>query len=232
MKALILAAGLGTRLRPLTNTIPKALLVVEGKPLLQHALEHVAGYGIRDIIINLHHFPELIVDFLEKHGNFGLNILFSDESDTVLETGGGLKKASWFFEGQEPFLVRNVDVLSSLDIGRMLQDQLAHRSLATLAIRKRESVRYFLFNDEMQLCGWENRNTGERRLIREAGSLNPFAFDGIQILSPEIFPLITETGKFSLTDLYLRLAVTHPITGFPDTGETWFSASSPDAPKS
>jgi len=227
MKAMILAAGLGTRLRPITNSIPKALVVVDGKPLLQHALEHIKRYGIRDVIINVYHFPVQIVDFLRSNDNFGLTIAISDESDELLETGGGVEKAAWFFNDGKPFVVRNVDVISNLDIRKMNRYHQAKQSLATLAVRKRESERYFLFDDRMQLCGWENTRTGMKRIIREADSQTSFAFNGIQILNPEVFPLIEEKGKFSLTELYLRLGAIHPIIGFQDKGESWYSASSP-----
>jgi NDP-sugar pyrophosphorylase family protein len=229
MKAMILAAGLGTRLRPLTHSSPKALLQVEGKPLLQHALEHVACNGIRDVIINLHHFPGMIREFLTLHGNFGLNISFSEETAELLDTGGGVKKASWFFNDGKPFLVRNVDVISTLDIVRMLQFHLESGALATLAIRKRESSRRFLFDNRMHLCGWEHLGREEKKLVRDKDSLESFAFNGIQILDPAIFPLITETGKVSLTELYLRLAAVHPVVGYPDEGNQWFSASSPES---
>lgn len=228
MKAMILAAGLGTRLRPVTNSMPKALVEVDGKPLLQHALEHVKQNGIRDVIVNVHHFPEQILEFLKLNNNFGLEITISDESDELLETGGGVKKASWFFTGNEPFLVRNMDVISNLDIEKMRVFHQEHGSLATLAVRKRESSRHFLFDDRMQLCGWENSKTGIRRIIRESGSLARYAFNGIQILSTEIFPMMIESGKFSLTELYLRLGMLQPITGFPDEGESWYSASAAD----
>ena len=218
---MILAAGLGVRLRPITNTMPKALVVVDGKPLLQHALEHIKRYGIHDVIINVHHFPRQIEDFLRVNDNFGLSIVISDESDELLETGGGVKKAAWFFSDGEPFVVRNVDILSDLDLNLMMRFHRTEDPLATLAVRDRETSRYFLFEKENTLCGWENRKTEERRISRECGALRNFAFSGIQILQPDIFPLITESGKFSLTDLYIRLASNHPIKGFIDTSLVW-----------
>ncbi|MBE0647269.1 MAG: nucleotidyltransferase family protein [Bacteroidales bacterium] len=221
MKALILAAGLGTRLRPVTNSIPKALVVAEGKPLLQHALEHIKRYGIRDVIINVHHFAAQIRDFLKANDDFGLSVTISDESDELLETGGGLKKASWFFSDGKPFLVRNVDILSDLDIWQMAEIHKLENPLATLAVRNRLTSRYFLFNKQNRLCGWENHKTGEKRMSREGEDTTPFAFSGIQILQPEIFSWITETGRFSLTDLYLRLATDHLIKGYIDNGLVW-----------
>ena len=221
MKALILAAGLGTRLRPITNSIPKALVVVDGKPLLQHALEHLKQYGIDDVIINVHHFAEQIIDFLKNHHNFNMEIAISDESDELLETGGGLQKASWYFQDGEPFLVRNVDVLSNLNIESLFETHMKSNALATLVVRDRLTSRYLLFNQAMELCGWENRKTEERVNCRKEDNLIALAFSGIQVLNPEIFPLITERGAFPVTDLYLRLATNHPIRGYLDNTSHW-----------
>jgi NDP-sugar pyrophosphorylase family protein len=223
-KAMILAAGLGSRLRPITENIPKALVQTEGKTLLQHALEHVAKYGIRDVIINVHHFSEQIINYLTIHRHFGMNITLSDESDELLETGGGVKKARWFLDGTEPFLVRNVDILSDLDLTHMYTWHMKERPLATLAVRYRKTSRYFLFGMNMQLCGWENRATGIRRLCRSAEPFKFLAFSGIQIIEPRIFPLIMETGKFSLTELYLRLAEDHPVNGYHEEESRWKDA--------
>lgn len=221
MKGFILAAGLGTRLKPFTDTAPKALFETAGKTMLEHSLEHLHRYGINEVIINLHHFPGLIRAFLAEHSNFGMEITFSDESDRLLETGGGLKKAAWFFTGTEPFVVRNVDVLSDLDLKEMTRFHLNNGALATLAVRERTTSRYFLFDDQSTLCGWENRRTREQKIVRQAGTLLPRAFSGIQVLSPEILPLITETGKFSLVDSYLRLASGARIKGYPDQSTIW-----------
>lgn len=221
MKAMILAAGLGTRLQPITHSIPKALVVVEEKTLLQHALEHVKRYGIQEVIVNVHHFPGQILDFLRENNNFGMRVAISDETDNLLETGGGVKQASWFFSDIEPFVVRNVDILSDLDLNKMLRYHRYESPLATLAVRDRETSRYFLFDEKKRLCGWENRTTGEKRLSRQADTIRSLAFSGIQILQPDIFPLMTESGKFSLTDLYLWLASDHIIKGFVDTSPIW-----------
>jgi NDP-sugar pyrophosphorylase family protein len=224
MKAMILAAGLGTRLRPLTDNMPKALVVVDGKTLLEHAINHVRAYGIREVIINVHHFPAMIRDFLQEHHNFGIDISISDESDELLETGGGLKKAGWFFGDGKPFLVRNSDVLSDLDLAALLDHHRHSGALATLAVRKRETSRYFLFDEMNLLCGWENCKTGERKVTRAAATLRSLAFSGIQVVNPEIFPLITETGSFSLTSMYLRLSASKSISGYLETGSLWKDA--------
>jgi NDP-sugar pyrophosphorylase family protein len=221
-KAMILAAGLGTRLRPVTDTVPKALVVVQGRTLLETAILHLAQYGIREIIVNVHHFAAQVVDFLEKNGNFGLDIAISDESDQLLDTGGGLKKAAWFFGDGMPFLVRNADVISDLDLGAMLEHHIRSRAMATLAVRKRETERYFLFDGSRRLCGWVNTKTGEKTVCFDPpGEVELLAFSGIQVVDPGIFPLITEEGCFSLTRLYLRLAGHQVISGYMDEGTTW-----------
>lgn len=224
MKALLLAAGLGTRLRPLTDTIPKALVVVEGKTLLEHSLDHLRANGISEVIINVHHFPSMIIEFLRKHGSFGFNISISDESDELLETGGGLKKAAWFFNDGKPFLVRNADVISDLDLRDLYHFHVQHSPLASLVVRKRETSRYFLFDNQSCLSGWENIKSGERKVTRQAESYIPLAFSGIQIIDPSIFSFITESGKFSLTELYLRLSENHPVIGYLDDTSLWKDA--------
>jgi NDP-sugar pyrophosphorylase family protein len=222
IKAMILAAGLGTRLRPITNTMPKALVKVGGHTLLEGAIRHLADYGVKEIIINVHHFADQVIQYLEQNRNFGLSITISDERDQLLDTGGGLKKVSRFFTGGKPFFVRNVDIVSDLDLHNMMEQHLKSNALATLAVRNREASRYFLFDLDYRLCGWTNLKTGEKILSFESKmNLDMLAFSGIQVLSPEIFALITEEGKFSLTGLYLRLAKDHLIKGFQDRGSIW-----------
>jgi NDP-sugar pyrophosphorylase family protein len=221
-KAMILAAGLGTRLRPITNTTPKALVKVGGITLLEGAILHLADYGVKEIVINVHHFADQVIQYLEQNGNFGLDITISDERDHLLDTGGGLKKVSRYFAGGKPFFVRNVDIVSDLDLHSMMDQHLKSHALVTLAIRNRETSRYFLFDPDHRLCGWTNLNTGEKILSLEPDmNLEMIAFSGIQILNPEIFALITEKGKFSLTGLYLRLAKDNLIKGFVDIGSVW-----------
>ena len=163
-KGMILAAGLGTRLRPITNSIPKALVKVDGRTLLEGAIRHLADHGVKEIIINVHHFSEQIINYLNQNKNFGLNITISDESDQLLDTGGGLKKVSGFFNEGGAFFVRNVDIISDLDLTRMMEYHLKTHSLATIAVRKRDTSRYFLFDQDYRLCGWTNLKTGERIL--------------------------------------------------------------------
>jgi len=225
MKAMILAAGLGTRLKPITDSIPKALVEINGKTLLEHSIDHLKLSGIKDVIVNVHHFPDQIISFLKKKKNFGISIEVSDERDHLLDTGGGFKKASWFFKDGEPFVVRNVDVLSDSDLGEMFDFHEKHKPVATLAVRNRETSRYMLFNEHWELIGWTNVSTGERKLSRkDYKRMYPLAFSGIQILDPAIIPLVTEDGRFSLIALYLRLSRDHRICAYNDNDSFWFDA--------
>jgi NDP-sugar pyrophosphorylase family protein len=224
-KAMILAAGLGTRLRPVTDSLPKALVRVGGRTLLEGAVRHLADHGVKEIIVNVHHFADQVIQFLARNRDFGLDITVSDEREQLLDTGGGLKKAASFFTGDDPFFVRNVDIVSDMNLGRMMQLHRKSNALATLATRNRETSRYFIFDRYDRLCGWTNLKTGEKILVNEPLSdTKLLAFSGIQVLSPAIFPLISETGKFSLTGLYLRLAKDHIITGFTDNECSWMDA--------
>ena len=222
MKALIFAAGLGTRLRPLTNDRPKALVEINGKTLLQIAIEKLTHFGFNDIMVNVHHFADLMLETIEQHDGFGANITISDERNELLETGGGLKKAAWFFGDNQPFLVHNVDVVHDLDLKHLYDYHLNNNALATLAIRKRSTSRYLLFNNNNELRGWQNIKTGEVKIARRTeGQLWSFGFCGIHVISPEIFPLLTESGKFSIINPYLRLAKTRLIQGYNHSDSTW-----------
>jgi NDP-sugar pyrophosphorylase family protein len=226
MKAMILAAGLGTRLRPVTEKIPKALVKVNGRTLLETAILHLRESGIREIILNVHHLAGQIIDFLGENGNFGVQLAISDETGLLLDTGGGLKKAEWFFRDGNPFVVRNVDVLSDMDLGKMVEFHREKKALVTLAVRDRKTSRYFLFDRQTRLlCGWENRDTGEQ-IHAGPGDPGPvrLAFSGIQVVDPAIFPLITEEGRFSLTPVYLRLAREQRIIGYEDNRSAWQDA--------
>ena len=225
MKAMILAAGLGTRLKPITDTIPKALVEINGKTLLEHAFEHLKFYGINEVIVNVHHFPDQVISFLKKKKNFGCKVEISDERDLLLDTGGGFRKASWFFEGGGPFLIRNVDVLSNTDLDAMLAFHNKHKPLATLAVRNRETSRYLLFSEKQELIGWTNVSTKEKKLSRKSfRQMHPLAFSGIQILNPSVIPMLTEEGRFSLITMYLRLSRDHRICAFTDNDSFWFDA--------
>ena len=210
MKAMVLAAGLGTRLRPLTNDRPKALVEIAGRTLLEITLTRLRSFGIREVIVNVHHFADLVVAYLKARDDFGMGVEVSRE-DVLLDTGGGLKKAGWFFQDpgsrEEPFLLHNVDVISTIDFGLMVQAHKANQELATLAVQKRESGRQLLFDEHQQLCGRRAGRDKKPEIVRPAARLDPLAFSGIHVISPRLFPLMKEEGVFSIIDSYLRLAV-------------------------
>ena len=230
MKALIFAAGLGTRLKKHTSDKPKALVQLAGKPLLQHAIEKLISHQITDITINVYHFADQVISFLNKHSFPGVNIHISDEREELLDTGGGLKKAEESLAGSESILIYNVDVISNLDLNLLESHHRTSGSLATLVVRQRDTSRYLMFDENFQLAGWKNFSNGETKISREDKFTNstPFAFSGIQIVQPEIFELIKETGKFPIMDLYLRLAQTESIKGFVDSSTIWMDLGKPN----
>jgi len=227
MRAMIFAAGLGTRLYPLTLHKPKALVEIGGKTLLQMAIEKVSQAGYHDLVINIHHFGDQIIEYLEKNNNFGLNIIISDERDQLLDTGGGILKASTWLDGDEAFLVYNVDVLSNIDLQLFRKCHLEHGGLATLAVRQRNTARYLAFDDTMQLSGWRNIKTGDEIASRNMQNCSLLAFSGIQLIEPAIFKLITETGSFPLMPLYLRIAAYQRIMGYRDKSTLWMDLGKP-----
>jgi NDP-sugar pyrophosphorylase family protein len=209
MKAMILAAGLGTRLRPLTDDRPKALVQINGRTLLEITLSRLRSFGVSEVIINVHHFADMIVDYLKANANFGMTIEVSRE-DVLLDTGGGLKKAAYFFvedsiRTQEPFILHNVDVLSAIDFRRMVQFHTEKQALASLAVQDRKTSRYLLFDDHLQLCG---RRVGDEKpeMVRSYKQIHALAFSGIHVISPRLLALMTEEGAFSIITAYLRLA--------------------------
>jgi NDP-sugar pyrophosphorylase family protein len=223
MKAMILAAGMGTRLKPLTDNKPKALVDIKGNTFLQIVLTKMKNSGFDEVIVNVHHFADKITEYLKSKNNFGMQIEISDEKDLLLDTGGGLKKASGFFNDGKPFLVYNVDVLSNIDLHLLYRTHLLTNSFATLAVRNRESQRYFLFNDNNILCGWENIKTGEVKITRESESqLKTLANSGIQIINPQIFNLMPDENVFSIIDLYLKLAPDYKISAFIHDDSYWY----------
>jgi N-acetyl-alpha-D-muramate 1-phosphate uridylyltransferase len=230
MKAMILAAGLGTRLKPFTNAHPKALTNINGKTLLQRNIEYLAKYGIKDVIINVHHFPEQIEKLLKKNKGFGSKITISDERDAILETGGGLKKAAWFFGGSDdPFVVMNVDVLTDMDLHEMITEHKNLHPVATLAVTTRHTSRYFLFDEMPDLCGWKNEKTGEQKISRQATKYYSKAFSGIHVISPKIFPLIKMQGKFSMVDVYLEIADRYPVKAFDHSNTKFIDVGKPES---
>ncbi len=219
---MILAAGLGTRLKPFTDSHPKALTIINGKSLLQRNIEYLKLFGITEIIVNVHHFTAKIIEAIETNNGWGTKITLSDETDEVLETGGGLKKAAWFFQdSDEPFVLLNVDILTDLDLIKMLENHKSTKALATLAVSNRQTSRYFLFDETNQLSGWENTKTHQQILTGKEHHLTRKAFSGLHIISPNIFKYITQTDKFSMVDVYLDLSKNHIIRGF-DQGDCKF----------
>ena len=217
MKAMIFAAGLGTRLKPLTDSIPKALVPIAGKPLLEHVIIKLKSAGFNEIIVNVHHFPEQIIDFIRQKDAFGIRIEVSDERELLLETGGGIQKAAWFFDDKQPFLVHNVDILSNIDLKRMYEAHLSKNVLATLVVSKRDTFRYLLFDDNLRLHGWTNLKTKEIKPceLTNVTDYQQLAFAGIQVISPTIFNLMNDFGqRFPIMEFYLSQAGNQTINGF------------------
>jgi len=228
MKSMIFAAGLGTRLKPFTDKHPKALADVNGKTLLELNIKYLQQFGIYDVVVNVHHFADQIEELIFNKQGFGSHVIISDERNEVLETGGGLKKAASHFTDEEAFVVMNVDVLTNLDLNKMIEEHIASGAMATLAVMKRNSSRQFLFDEHMQLCGWTNNQTNAQRISREAVEFFPFAFSGIQVLSPTILDMPFE-GKFSIVDVYLHFAKKHIIKGFDHSGDVFIDVGKPES---
>lgn len=226
-KAMLFAAGLGTRLKPFTDNHPKALAVVNGKTLLERNIEYLKSYGINEFVINVHHFADQIFDFLEKNENFGVNIQISDESDEVLETGGGLVKAKDLV-GNEPFLVMNVDILTDLDTNQLIDFHFRHRPLVTLAVSNRKSSRKLLFENDMWLKGWRNISTGEE-ILESDQELKELAFSGIHVIEPELFDLLPSAGKFSIMTSYMELMKSEIIMGYDHSGGKLVDVGRPES---
>ena len=224
---MLFAAGLGTRLGNLTKDKPKALVEIKGKTLLEYAIDYLKSYGVTTIVINVHHFAEKIIDFVEQKDNFGIEIIISDETDMLLETGGGLLKAKKYFD--DDFIVYNTDILTDLKLNELVENHKNNNSLATLAVRKRETQRYIIFNEKMILSGWKNVATGEEIITRKYSKENLRAFSGIHILSPKIFPLLEKYGqeKFSITKAYIEFSKTEDIFGFEHNYGYWIDTGKP-----
>jgi len=227
-RAMILAAGLGTRFKPWTDEHPKALAPVNGKSLLQRNIEYLQQYGIREVVVNVHHFADQITAALRANKGWGSEIFISDETAVVLETGGGMKKARPWLE-KAPFVLMNVDILTDMDLGAMIRDHLRHRPLATLAVTNRSTSRYFLFDSKNELCGWRNVQTGQERIARPADHPLQKAFSGIHLIDPAIFDLLRLEGKFSMVDVYLDLAATQTIRGFDHSSSKLIDVGRPSS---
>ena len=229
MKAMIFAAGLGTRLRPLTNDRPKALVEFKGHPLLEHTIEKLRTAGVDHVVVNVHHFADKVIDFLNSK-DFGVKISISDERDELLDTGGGLRKAADLL-GKEPFFIHNVDILSDIDLSEMMKNHIKSDAIATVAIRKSDADRYFVQNNENQLCGWGNNITGEKIISRTADVLEKVAFTGIHIVSGKLFEYIKAEGATSIIDAYLKAAEKENILCYPSDNNKWIDVGTPEALK-
>ncbi|CAM3439693.1 nucleotidyltransferase family protein [Empedobacter stercoris] len=225
---MIFAAGLGTRLKPFTENHPKALAIVNGKPLLQRNIEYLKSFGIDEVVINVHHFADQIIEFLEENNYFGIKITISDETDQVLETGGGLVKAKTNFK--EDFLVMNVDILTDLHLTNFIKAHQENKALVTLAVSDRNSSRKLYFNDKNELKGWRNLKTKEEiKAVDSLDDLNDLAFSGIHVINPALFDKITETGKFSIMKVYMDLMKTESIIGFDHSGGILIDVGRPES---
>src|SRR5580658_3650880 len=233
MKAMVLAAGLGTRLRPLTDDRPKALVEINGRTLLEITLSRLRGCGVSEVMINVHHLADMIVEYLKTNDNFGMRIEVSRE-EALLDTGGGLKKAAWFFlepsSGlDEPFVLHNVDVISTIDLERMRQSHIERGALATLAVQERKTSRHLLFDEQHSLCGRRSGGDQASKLVCPGQQVEALGFSGIHIISPRIFPMLTEAGAFSIIDSYLRLAAQgEKILAFRADKDYWRDLGRPE----
>lgn len=230
---MILAAGLGTRLKPFTDKHPKALAMVNGKSLLQRNIEYLQKIGITEVLVNVHHFADQIIDAATTNNGWGSTVTISDETDAVLETGGGLKKAAWYFKNETSFLLINADILTNLDLDALVVQHTNTGALATLAVSDRNSSRYFLFDEAGKLCGWKNQNTGEYKPVHLNDSntehLQAKAFSGIQVIDTKLLALMQREGKFSMVDVYLDLCATNTILAYDHTGATLLDVGKPES---
>lgn len=229
MKAMILAAGLGTRLRPFTNNHPKALAPVNGKTVLERNIQYLLQYGISEIVINVHHHAMQITRLLKENAGFGASITISDETDLLLETGGALKKVAPFFIGEESFVMMNADILSDMPLDQLIARHLNSGALATLAVSDRPTSRFLIFTPDGLLAGWENTSTGAGRIVREAPEYQRKAFSGIQVMSPEILKLMLPQDKFSIIDVYMKVAPHHDIDFYDHSGCRFIDVGKPES---
>ena len=219
-QAMIFAAGLGTRLKPLTDTMPKALVRIGGEPLIKHVILRLKEAGFQRIVVNVHHFAQQIIDYLEENEHFGLDIRISDETEQLLETGGGIKKARDLFDPHSPVLIHNVDILSNVDLTAFYDHACTSGAEATLLVSERQTKRYLLFDDVYRLVGWTNKETGEVKsphnwVKDELQSLQMLAFSGIHVFSPALFPMMDQwPDRFPIIDFYLKACATHPLSGY------------------
>ncbi len=229
LKAIIFSAGLGTRFKPWTDIHPKALAIVSGKSLLQHNIEYLQQYGIKDVIVNVHHFSNQIIEAVKNNNGWGSNIIISDESNEVLETGGGLVNARHLFKNNQLFFSLNVDILTNLDLNKLMAFHQQHKPLISLGVTNRKSSRVLLFDADSRLCGWRNLQTGEEKISIKKDYLIQKAYSCVVIYEPQIFSLIKQTGKFSIIDSYLDLAAKHVILGYDHSLDKFVDVGKPDS---
>jgi MurNAc alpha-1-phosphate uridylyltransferase len=229
MRAMIFSAGLGTRFKPWTDSNPKALALVNGKSLLQRNIEYLQKYGITDVVVNVHHFADQIKEAIKKNSGWGSNVIVSDETNEVLETGGGLLKARDLLESSEPFVTLNVDILTDLNLNKLFEFHTKKQPLISFGVTNRETSRYFLFDENDRLCGWRNTKTGEEKISISKYGLVQKAYSCVVIFNPEVFNLIKQTGKFSLTETYLDLAKENLILGYDHTGDKLVDVGKPES---
>ena len=227
--ALLFAAGLGTRFKPWTDNHPKALAMVNGKSLLQRNIEYLQHYGIKNVVVNVHHFPEQVIQAIEENNGWGSNIVISNESDQLLETGGGLVKARPLLPADTAFYSVNVDILTNLNIHKLRAFHDAHKPLVSFAVSNRKSSRVLLFDEENRLCGWKNLQTGEEKISIDKPNLIEKAYSCVVIYEPAIFDLIKQQGKFSIMDTYLDLAAHHTILGYDHSGDDLVDVGRPES---
>ena len=226
---MIFSAGLGTRFKPWTDKHPKALAFINGKSLLQRNIEYLQQYSITDVVVNVHHFSRQVIEAIKKNKGWGSNIIISDESNDLLETGGGLLNARLLMEDVEPFITLNVDILTDLDIHKLFEFHEQHKPLISFGVTNRTTSRYFLFDDANRLCGWRNTKTGEERIVNDKPKLVQKAYSCVAVFQPEIFSLINQRGKFSLTETYLDLANDHLILGYDHSGDKLVDVGKPES---
>ena len=228
-RAMIFAAGLGTRFKPWTDSHPKALAIVNGKSLLQRNIEYLQQYNIKEVVVNVHHFADQIIYAVKENSGWGSNVIISDETAEVLETGGGLLKAKELLQSNEPFFTLNADFLTDLNLFDLLAYHQQKKGLISFGITTRKSSRNFLFDEDNRLCGWMNSTTGEKRISIDKPNLKPMAYSCVVVFEPTIFDLIPQRGKFSLVDTYLSLAAEYPIYGYDHTGDKLVDVGKPES---
>ncbi len=228
MNAMIFAAGLGSRLRPLTDNKPKALVEIQGKTMLELALRKMERSGITKVVVNIHHHREQMLRFLNNFHSENMEILISDEKKHLLDTGGGLLKARPLFNANEPVLLYNVDIITNAKLSDFINDHQKEKPLVSLMVKKRPTSRHLLFDNDMQLVGWQNNQTGEKIICRPSQAFNPFGFQGIHIVSPQIFDLIHQKGAFPIMSTYLHLAKNHIFRGIESKNDIWFDIGTPE----